>query len=137
MLVYRDGGGTFHLMVALAGAVPGDLPPLMRFVDLHGVALPLWPDGRTDEMVLLQGAGLDWPVERRPVLVPDRRSESGVAEVQGYRALVRPDTREVMSVVTTAYQEADNRLVAETVGLARQCDPRAALVGAAGVRAHD
>jgi len=56
-----------------------------------------------------------------------------VAEVAGYRALVRPDIREVMSVVTTAYQEADNVLVAETaVGLARQFDPRAELVGAAG-----
>lgn len=56
-----------------------------------------------------------------------------MAEVRGYRALVRPDIGEVMSVVTTAYKEAGNRLVAKTaVGLARQCDRGAALVGAAG-----
>ena len=84
---YRDGGGTFHLVVGLADAVPGDVPPIMRFVGQHGVALPLWEDRCTDELAVLKGARLDWKAERRHVLVAESQAQSDVTEVAGYRAL--------------------------------------------------
>ncbi|MDK3256998.1 hypothetical protein [Blastococcus capsensis] len=70
------------------------------------------------------------------VLVPDADGEPGAA--RGYRALVRPDTDKVMSVVTSAYRVADNFWVARAaVMLASQLERSAALVGACSFGRND
>ncbi|WP_170165773.1 DUF932 domain-containing protein [Terracoccus luteus] len=52
--------------------------------------------------------------------------------MNGYNALVRPDSDQVMSIVTTAYVPADNDEVADAaVSMAHRIDPQARLVAAA------
>lgn len=77
-------------------------------------------------------ARLDWPVHSRDVLVPTR--EDGMREARGYKALVRPDTDDIMSVVTTTYHHAENAwVIRATADLARRASPnRNPIVGAVG-----
>lgn len=132
MVNFRDRGGDFFLEVERGGRQPREGLPLFRFIGGRGgVALEdrIWTEQMTDTRAVVDGAGLGWPVSRRPVLVPDDGDRPVVAH--GYRALVRPDTDKLMSVVTSAYQVAENQWVADAaVTLARQADRSAALVGA-------
>ncbi|MGW3246528.1 hypothetical protein [Streptomyces sp. NPDC001070] len=85
----------------------------MRFARKHGPSLNLWSGEGHLAAPMLELAGLQWPVEEREVLVPiKRRGERTATPVRGLRALVRPDTEQVMSVVTTAYRVAENEWVA-------------------------
>jgi hypothetical protein len=86
--------------------VPNGQPAFLRFADKHGVADDLWDGEGISASAALQHANLAWPVEVRPVLVPS--STGGLIEARDYRALVRPDTEDVMSVVTTTFHIAEN-----------------------------
>jgi hypothetical protein len=140
---YRDSqGGDFYLDPdPPAQAPPGGELPLLRFLRRRGAALDLWSDtgadGQAAPWLLLGDAGLDWRVEPRKVLttVGDDRM---LVPVRGYRALVRPDSSTVMSVVTSAYRVAENESVAwAAVALGRRFDPGARLVAAAGFGRSD
>lgn len=63
----------------------------------------------------LAAAGLNWPVDRREVLVPSGRHLGETINATGSRALVRPDTEEIMSVVTNAYSVAENHWIADAM----------------------
>lgn len=133
MVSFRDGGGRFHLDLRLRGRETSETPPALRFAGVHGVALAeaLWSQRAVDDAEILGRAGLAWEVDRRPVMVPT--AEGSLAPARDYRALVRPDTDQVMTVVTTAYRVAENRWVAgAALALAGQADRSAALIGAAG-----
>ena len=125
MLHYRDAkAGKFHLNHEdWLPPSPDPDPPFLRFARKQGVGVNLWTGEGREAVDLLRDAGLNWPVHRREVLVPARRPQddelslftserAGLAEAREYRALVRPDTEEIMSVVTTAYGVAENRWVA-------------------------
>jgi hypothetical protein len=93
--------------------VPNEDPPFIRFArKKHGVGLNLW-DGEGEAVAgLLQRAGLSWPVDPREVLVPTVAGNHTLAPARRYRALVRPDTEQIMSVVTTSYSVAQNQWIA-------------------------
>lgn len=142
MYHYRDSrGGAFYLDPDRPTRTPpgGELP-LLRFVGRRGVALDLWSDAGADEQAvpwLLRDAGLDWRVEPREVLTTVGDDRMPVS-VRGYRALVRPDSVTVMSVVTSAYRVAENESVARAaLALGRRFDPGARLVAAAGFGRSD
>lgn len=62
---------------------------------------------------------------RRGMTVPAGPGLTRDTSVKHYYALVRPDTEQIMSVVTSAYAPADNRWVAEAVeNYARPFQPR-------------
>jgi hypothetical protein len=112
---------------------PCEGPPFLRFAHKNGVALDLWRgDGATGED-LLGAARLAWPVIRSEVFVPAGPGVPEATQAQHYRALVRPDTGQIMSVVTTAYSVAENRWVAEAVeAYARRIENRPPMVAAVG-----
>lgn len=55
--------------------------------------------------------GLHWTVQTRKDLVPTGRDDRQTVSAPGYRALVRPDTGQVMSIVSTTYRVAENEWV--------------------------
>lgn len=115
MYHYRDAkAGTFYLeRHDLHPGSPSETPPFLRFARKHGLSLDLWSGEGLLAAPMLESAGLQWPVEEREVLVPiKRRDEWEATPVRGYKALVRPDTEQVMSVVTTSYSVAENEWVA-------------------------
>jgi len=139
---YRDSrGGDFYLDPDRPFPTPpgGELP-LLRFVGRRGTALDLWSAAGANEQEarwLLGDAKLDWRVEPREVLTTVGDGPRPVP-VPGYRALVRPDTGTVMSVVTSAYRVADNESVARAaVALGRRFESGARLVAAAGFGRSD
>lgn len=95
--------------------VPSEVPPFLRFAHKHGVALDLWHGDSATAHDLLDGAQLAWPVMRREMLVPAGPGISEPTIAAHYEALVRPDTEQIMSVVTTAYRVAENHWVANAV----------------------
>ncbi|WP_406515643.1 hypothetical protein OH809_25290 [Streptomyces sp. NBC_00873] len=115
MYHYRDAkAGKFYLeRHELHPGSPSETPPFLRFARKHGPSLDLWSGEGHLAAPMLESAGLHWPVEEREVLVPiKRRGERKATPVRGYKALVRPDTEQVMSVVTTSYSVAENEWVA-------------------------
>lgn len=94
-------------------------PAPIQFASRYGIGLPLWSAEAHSAAELLGSAGLGWPVLQLPLEVPPASSHGVILsrplDVQHYRALVRPDTRQVMSVVTTSYSVAENEWVAGVV----------------------
>lgn len=135
MFHYRDlRKGEYYLdpEVGLT-ASQREVMPFLRFAGQKGFADDLWTSTRPSEYALVGMAGLDWPVQSRPVLTPNDDDGFPPMEVPGYQALVRPDENRVMSVVTSSYRVAENRAVVRAaVAVGRQFDQSAALVGAAG-----
>lgn len=125
---YRDAkAGKFYLnREDSLPTSPDQDPPFLRFARKQGVGVDLWKGEGGTAVDLLRDAGLNWRVHGREVLVPARPRQDdeldlfasdrpGLAEARGYRALVRPDTEEIMAVVTAAYRVAENRWVAEAL----------------------
>lgn len=110
--------------------LPALMPPLRFALGQGGEAVDPWKVDWVDTSQLVARARLDWPVDVRRVLMPDG---DGIAAVEGYRALVRPDTGCPMSVVSRSYRHADNQWVAEAaVAVARAYDRESCLIGAVG-----
>jgi hypothetical protein len=112
-------------------------PAFLRFAQWHGVADDLWEGEGISASEALQRANLAWPVHVRPVLVPS--GTGGLVEARDYRALVRPDTEDVMGVVTTTFHVAENRWVMEaTQRFSERLGNTPPIVGAVGFgRDHD
>lgn len=91
---------------------PSETPPFLRFARKYGVGVDLWAGERAPAAPLLAVAGLHWSVEQRDALVRIGHGERQPTKTRGYQALVRPDTEQVMSIVTTGYSVAENRWVA-------------------------
>ncbi len=109
------------------------MPPFLRFASKYGVGLNLWQGDGTSAQALVSGAGLDWPVMRRRVVVPTGPGISQDTEANHYKALVRPDTEQVMSVVTSAYSVAENQWVAAaTEHFASRAERRPSMIAAVG-----
>ncbi|MEJ8277451.1 DUF932 domain-containing protein [Pseudonocardia spirodelae] len=128
---YRDAKGGEFLVASdhERSFGPRGVPPFLRFCMKSGAAGDLDADLGGEAGSLLAAAELDWRVDHRPVLT---ELHEGIAPVQGYQALVRPDRGEVMGVVTSAYRVAENEKLAEAVvGLAQRHHSRAELIGAA------
>jgi hypothetical protein len=114
MFHYRDArAGRFYLnRLDHLPDYPSETPPFIRFARKLGGGLDLWAgEGATAES-LLSTLGLHWSVHVREVLVPSGRGPHGMEQARGYRALVRPDNEQIMSIVTIAYSFAENDWVA-------------------------
>lgn len=116
---FRDSkAGRFYLeRDHLRPPPPSDIPAFLRFAKSPGqrIGLDLWAGEGAPADGLLASIGMHWPVHEREVLAPTGHQERQPTPVRGYRALVRPDTEHVMSVVTTGYSPADNLWVADTL----------------------
>ncbi len=127
--------GKFHLDTRILETPPKGALPVLRYAQQKGVGLPdrLWQDGGTDDVGMLHDAHLRWRVDERAVLVPSPGRGAEPVKADHYKALVRPDTDEVMSVVSSTYRVAENDWVSDAaLMLARQTDRESALVGVAG-----
>lgn len=112
---------------------PQENPPFLRFAAKHGVALDLWSKETAPAKDLLVAANLDWRAHRREVIVPAGPGLIEDTNAHHYRSLVRPDTGQVMSVVTDHYADADNLVVAEALEQhARRISHGESLIAAAG-----
>lgn len=114
--------------------VPEEDPAFLRFAQANGgVARDLWKgDGATAHQ-LVAAARLDWPVFRSEVLVPAGTGLSETSQAVHYRALVRPDTEQIMSIVTSHYSPAENDWVARAVeNYARRIEQRPPMIAAVG-----
>ncbi|UTT59091.1 hypothetical protein [Cellulosimicrobium cellulans] len=112
-------------------AEPHPEPGFVCFARRLGAAAPDPANDRLDPDEALREARLDWPVHRGAVHASGPR---GSAAAERYQALIRPDTDQVMSVVTRAYTPAENADVLHTaLALAGRIDPwGSGLVGAVG-----
>lgn len=136
MLHYRDARGGEFLAAPEheRSFVRRGVPSFLRFCAKRGAVGDLVAEPPRDPRSLIGAAGLNWRVDRRPVLT---ELDRGVSPVSGYKALVRPDREQVMAVVSSAYRVAENEELAQAVfGLAARHDPEAALVGAASFGRH-
>ena len=137
MYHFRDSRpGRFYLNDARYERLPqspSETPPFLRFAHANGVALDLWRDEGAPAHDVVSGARLNWPVMRRKVFVPAGPGLSQETEASHYKALVRPDTEEVMSVVTSAYSVAENHWVAAaTEHFASRLEHRPSMIAAVG-----
>lgn len=102
--------------------------PFLRFAKARNAGVVDLPDNDpvfAHPEGLLKQAKLDWCVDSRDVLVSGSRWLAPV-KVKGYQALIRPDTSQPMSVVTTAYRVAENDWVLNAaLSLARSHDAQA------------
>ncbi|MDX3097719.1 hypothetical protein PV417_24780 [Streptomyces sp. ME19-03-3] len=121
MFHYRESkAGKFYLeRDPQQRSSPSEIPPFLRFASRRGVALDLWKGEGKEADPLLASARLDWTVEARDILAPIGHGNRQATQIRGYRALVRPDTEQVMSVVTSAYSVAENEWV--VLALERLC----------------
>lgn len=113
-------------------SVPSDQPAFLRFARARGAGSDdLGTQSGLPVPEVLSRARLDWPVMSLPVIVPAGEGLKSEAVAVGYKALVRPDTEQIMSVVNRAYGVADNDWVAEaTEHLAQRGDQSPRLVAA-------
>lgn len=112
---------------------PDQTPAFLRFATKHGMGLSLWKGEGASARDLVGGAGLHWPVMRREMVVPASPGLTPDIQVKHYYALVRPDTEQVMSVVTSAYAPAENQWVAEAVeNYASRIHPQSPMIAAVG-----
>jgi hypothetical protein len=108
-------------------------PPFIRYVAQHGFALDLWRSGGLPAAEALRAARLDWRVVRTGVVVPAGNGVCADLPAEHYAALVRPDTQQVMNVVSRSYRVAENDWLASYVeALASRHGDRTPIVGAAG-----
>lgn len=116
---FRDSRpGRFYLhsdRIEQPGPQPNQSPAFLRFAAKQGVSLNLWKGEVALARDLVRGAGLDWPVMSREMIVPAGPGLSHNTNVGHYYALVRPDTEQIMSVVTSAYAPAHNQWVASAL----------------------
>lgn len=114
-------------------AYPDETPPFLRFAATRGVALRLWDGEGATADELLPAAGLAWSVRCREVIVPVGPGMSVERQASHYRALVRPDNEQIMSVVTSHYSVAENDWVATAAeSLARRANGMPSLISAVG-----
>lgn len=112
---------------------PNETPAFLRFARRSGVAVDLWRDTGLPVGTAIEFARLDWPVIRREVVVPSGPGLREPSEARHYKALVRPDTAEVMSVVTNLYSVAENEWVATATEHFAGCvEQGPSLLGAVG-----
>lgn len=133
MFSYRDArpGDFYANRDDWLPAEPYPEPAFVRFARRLGAAAPDPAQDRLDPNKMLREARLDWPVHRGAVHASGPR---GSVAAERYQALIRPDTDQVMSVVTRAYTPAENADVLHTaLELAGRIDPwGSGLVGAVG-----
>lgn len=112
---------------------PSETPPFLRFAFNEGVALNVWAGEGAHAHELLRGAHLAWSVDRREVVIPPGEGLTKFTAANHYRALVRPDTQQIMSVVTSHYVVAENRWVARATEMfAQRIEQRPSMIAAVG-----
>ena len=137
MVHFRDARpGHFYLQdehVERVPASPSEIPPFLRFAAKQGVAVDLWTGEAALPHQLLSAANLGWPVARREVMVPAGPGIAETTTASHYRALVRPDTQQIMSVVTSGYAVAENAWVGQaTAHYASRTEYQPAMIAAVG-----
>ncbi|MGN7701906.1 hypothetical protein [Cellulosimicrobium sp. 22601] len=133
MFPYRDArpGYFYANRDGWLPAEPYPEPAFVRFARRLGAAAADPAHDRLDPDRTLRDARLDWLVHRGVVHASAPR---GSVAAERYQALIRPDTHQLMSVVTRAYTPAEDADVLHAaVALAVRIDPwGSGLAGAVG-----